>query len=149
MVESLRLQQHSTLLRQPREVVDMQRRKRSLRWRSCCKVARHSLFGEEASLRWLTGFVTLVSGLRLDANSPVGTVLRIFRKFCTSSTQEMNETRVKRFPANMSRSIQHRSIIWHKLLLSLVNVDMLTLNANPFPHLLKPSPFIHIPIIFT
>ena len=29
---------------------------------------------EDASLRWLTGSVTLVSGLRLDAICPVGTV---------------------------------------------------------------------------
>ena len=37
-------------------------------------VARQSRVCEEASLCWLTGSVTLVSGLRLDANCPVETV---------------------------------------------------------------------------
>ena len=52
------------------------KKKVNLSWRSCRKVAHHSRVCEEALLHvhWLTGSVTLVSGLRLNANCPFRTV---------------------------------------------------------------------------
>ena len=51
-------------------------------WRSCGNGAKLSCVHEEASLHWLSGCATIVSGLRLSANCPVETL------FCVANLTE-------------------------------------------------------------
>ena len=75
MMQSLSLHEHSALRRQPREKADGEEESELTADHTEAVVRQlDTLAIAEALLHWLTGSVMLVSGVRLDANCPVGTV---------------------------------------------------------------------------